>query len=84
MTTLDQSIRIQIGENAKNGIFEVFANHQQYYTYFGLGTSPSPNMNQKMYAVVWDNCVENICLNESQAWAKLKSIAEEEGVDLGI
>lgn len=86
MTTqnLETAIRNQIGENAKNGIFEVFVNHQDYYTYYGLGTSPSPNMNQKMYAVVWDNSVENLCLNERKAWAELKSIAEEEGVDLGL
>lgn len=84
MDTLDQSIRTQIGENAKNGIFEVFVNQQDYYTYFGLGTAPSPNMNQKMYAVVWDNNVENICLTERKAWAELRAIAEEEGVDLGL
>ncbi len=81
---LESEIRNQIGENAKNGIFEVFVNHQDYFTYYGLGTSPSPNMNQKMYAVVWDNSVENLCLNERKAWAELKSIAEEEGVDLGL
>lgn len=66
----------------KTGIFEVFVNHQDYFTYYGLGTSPSPNMNQKMYAVVWNNSVENLCLNERKAFAELKSISEEEGVDL--
>lgn len=80
MTTLDQAIRTQIGETAKNGIYEVFVNHQDYFTYYGLGISPSPYMNQKMYAVVWDNSVENLCLSEGKAWAELKSIAKEEGV----
>lgn len=82
MKTLDQNIRTQIGENAKNSIYEVFVNHQEYYTYYGLGVSPSPYMNQKMYAVVWDNCVENLCLSEGKAWAELKRIAKEEGVTI--
>ncbi len=81
---MEAKIKNQIGENAKNGIYEVFVNHQDYFTYYGLGTSPSPNMNQKMYAVVWDGEVENLCLEERRAWAELKSIAEDEGVNLDL
>lgn len=81
---METKIKQQIGENPKNGIYEVFVNHQDYYTYFGLGTSSSPNMNQKMYAVIWDGEAEKICLEESRAWAEFKSIAEEEGVEINL
>lgn len=79
---MEAKIKSQIAANPKNGIYEVFINQQDYYTYFGLGTAPSPNMNQKMFAVIWDCEVENICLEENRAWAELKSIAEEEGVNI--
>ena len=81
MTTLDTTLRTQIGENATNGIYEVFVNHQDYFTYYELGTSPTPNFNQKMFAVVWNNEVENLCLTEPKAWVEFKSICEEEGVE---
>ena len=79
---MESQIRMQIGENAKNGIYEVFIKQQDYYTYFELGVAPSPNMNQKMFAVIWDNSIENICLEERRAYAELKSIAEEEGIEI--
>lgn len=79
---MEAKIKTQIGENAKNGIYEVFVNHQDYYDYYDLGTSPTPNMNQKMFAVVWDGEVENLCLEERRAWSELKSIAEEEGINI--
>lgn len=79
---MEAKIKMQIGENATNGIYEVFVNEQDYCTYFGLGASPNPKMNKKVYAVVWDGEVEHISLQERRAWAELKSIAEEEGVSL--
>jgi len=81
---METYIRTQIGEIAKNGIYEVFVNHQDYYTYFGLGVAPSPKMMQKMYVVVWDNNIENLCLNERRAWAEFKQIAEDEGVEIEL
>lgn len=79
---MDEKLALQLGVNPKNGIYEVFVNHQDYFSYYGLGTSPSPNFNQKMFAVVWDGDVQNLCLSERKAWAELKSIAEEEGVTI--
>lgn len=81
---MEEQIKNQIGENAKNGIYEVFVRHQDYYNYFNIGTSSTPNINQKMYAVVWDGEVEILCLEKRRAWAELKTIAEDEGVSLDL
>ena len=81
---MENQIKSQIGENAKNGIYEVFVNHQDYFTYYGLGTSPTPNVNQKMYAVLWNGNVENLSLLERRAWAEFKQIAEDEGVEIAL
>lgn len=81
-TTLESQIQLQIGASPKTGIYEVFVSHQNYYDYYELGVSPSPNMNQKMFAVIWEGSMENLCLEEKRAWAELHSIAKEEGVTL--
>lgn len=81
---IETSIRTQIGENAKNGIYEVFINHQDYYSYYGLGISPTPTLNQKMFQVIWDNSFEILCLDERRAWSEFKAIAEEEGVAIAL
>jgi hypothetical protein len=79
---MEAQIKQQIGENAKNGIYEVFVNNQVYNDYMGLGPAQSPNFNTKMYAVIWDGEIPNICLTEARAWAELISIAKEEGVSI--
>ena len=81
---MEKQVMLQVGENAKNGIYEVFVNHQDYFDYFGLGESKTPNMMQKMYAVVWNGQVEHISLEERRAWAEFKGIAEEEGVEIEL
>jgi len=82
MENLTEKINLQIGSNPSNGIYEVFVTHQDYCDYFELGVSSSPNMNQKMYAVVWNGEVSNLCLSKPKAWAEFKQIAEDEGIEL--
>jgi len=81
---MEQSIRLQIGENATNGVYGVFVNHQDYYDAMLLGESKNPNQNQKMYAVVWENSIEHVSLEERRAFAELLTIAEDEGVTIDL